>query len=327
MFSSTTLSSSRRNVHRARPLGGSEHASAASLASAAPSKMRVLAEAGECFGVSTASNPSSTSCWTNSGDRHQAGVQRRSDPAVAPSFPCLTCISLQQDAGPGQRPRRVLATLDQAIQTLSLFHTELHDILLYGDLFRGHESAHESAPSLLRAADMKTRNLPTVPAVAAGSLPRVASDFLDEAERLTSIPIGTGPTSHTNRISTTMVASPFLRGTASDIELSAGGRQGGAKASTRDAHRGGRWGVQGNAAMCFTCPRDPDARNGYAAPVGPGIRRYAARRRAGKDRAVTPENPIRSFCRGDGAGCFAKSASRPSSMCPIPERSRAQSTP
>ena len=36
--------------------------------------------------------------------------------------------------------RRVLATLDQRIQTLSLFRTELHDILLYGDLFRGHES-------------------------------------------------------------------------------------------------------------------------------------------------------------------------------------------
>src|SRR3978361_1265092 len=63
MFSSTTLSSSRLNVHRARPFGGSEQASAISLASEAPSKMRVLAEAGECVRVSTASNPSSTSCW------------------------------------------------------------------------------------------------------------------------------------------------------------------------------------------------------------------------------------------------------------------------
>jgi hypothetical protein len=42
----------------------------------------------------------------------------------------------------------VLATLDQRIQTLSLFRTELHDILLYGDLFRGHESA----PSLRHGA-------------------------------------------------------------------------------------------------------------------------------------------------------------------------------
>src|SRR5208337_2985119 len=63
MFSSTTLSSSRLNVHRARPFGGSEQARAINLASEAPSKMRVLAEAGECLRVSTASNPSSTSCW------------------------------------------------------------------------------------------------------------------------------------------------------------------------------------------------------------------------------------------------------------------------
>src|SRR5271166_674094 len=46
-----------------RPFGGSEQARAINLASEAPSKMRVLAEAGECLRVSTASNPSSTSCW------------------------------------------------------------------------------------------------------------------------------------------------------------------------------------------------------------------------------------------------------------------------
>src|SRR6202046_2755333 len=53
MFNSTTLSSSRLNVHRARPLGGSEQASAISLASAAPSKMRGLAEAGGGLGGRT----------------------------------------------------------------------------------------------------------------------------------------------------------------------------------------------------------------------------------------------------------------------------------
>jgi hypothetical protein len=140
MFSSTTLYSSRRNVHRARPLGGSEQASAVSLASPAPSKMRGLAEAGERFGVSTALEPFFDQLLTNAGDSHEAGVQRRGDLAVAPSFPCLAGIGLQQDPRPGQLPRRVLATLDQRIQTLSLFRTELHDILLYGDLFRGHES-------------------------------------------------------------------------------------------------------------------------------------------------------------------------------------------
>ena len=85
---------------------------------------------------------------TNSGDSPEASVQRRSDPAVAPFLPCLTCIGLQQNAGPGQLPCRLLATLDQSIHTLSLFRTELNDILLYGDLFRGHESA----PSLRHGA-------------------------------------------------------------------------------------------------------------------------------------------------------------------------------
>jgi hypothetical protein len=63
MFSSTTVSSSSRNVHRARPLGGLEQAKAISLASAAPSKIRGRAEAAECLRVSTAANPSCTSCW------------------------------------------------------------------------------------------------------------------------------------------------------------------------------------------------------------------------------------------------------------------------
>src|SRR5271166_1074096 len=63
MFSSTTASSSSCSVHRLRPLGGAEQAKAISLASAAPSKMRGLAEAGECLRTSTASKPSSTSCW------------------------------------------------------------------------------------------------------------------------------------------------------------------------------------------------------------------------------------------------------------------------
>src|SRR5712672_408656 len=63
IFSSTTCSSSSCNVHRLRPFGGLEQAKAISLASAAPSKMRALAEAGECLRTSTASKPSSTSCW------------------------------------------------------------------------------------------------------------------------------------------------------------------------------------------------------------------------------------------------------------------------
>jgi len=63
IFNSTTASSSNSSVHRLRPLGGLEQAKAINFASAAPSKMRGLAEAGECLRTSTDSNPSSTSCW------------------------------------------------------------------------------------------------------------------------------------------------------------------------------------------------------------------------------------------------------------------------
>src|ERR1700744_1092863 len=63
MFSSTTAVSSSVKVHRLRPLGGREQASAISLASALPSKMRGLAEFGECLWVRGASMPPSTSCW------------------------------------------------------------------------------------------------------------------------------------------------------------------------------------------------------------------------------------------------------------------------
>jgi hypothetical protein len=63
MFSSTTAVSSSVSVHRLRPLGGGEQAKAISLASAAPSKMRFLAELGECLWVRAASIPPSTKCW------------------------------------------------------------------------------------------------------------------------------------------------------------------------------------------------------------------------------------------------------------------------
>jgi hypothetical protein len=56
--SSTTLSSSNFNVHRARPLGGCEQVNAISLASDAPSKMRGLADFGECLRFNAPSNPS-----------------------------------------------------------------------------------------------------------------------------------------------------------------------------------------------------------------------------------------------------------------------------
>src|SRR6202171_1351293 len=62
IFSSTTASSSRCNVQRA-PAAASEQANEITLASAAPSKRRPLAELGECLRIRAASNPSSTSRW------------------------------------------------------------------------------------------------------------------------------------------------------------------------------------------------------------------------------------------------------------------------
>src|SRR5580658_4777726 len=62
MCSSTTFSSSRRRLHRAKPSGAGERVSAINLASAAPSKIRGRADLGLYLRVNTASNPSSTSC-------------------------------------------------------------------------------------------------------------------------------------------------------------------------------------------------------------------------------------------------------------------------
>jgi hypothetical protein len=62
MASSTTFSSNRRKVHRARPTGGCEQAKAINLASFSPSKIGATAGAERCLRLSTASKPSSTNC-------------------------------------------------------------------------------------------------------------------------------------------------------------------------------------------------------------------------------------------------------------------------
>src|SRR5713226_2301129 len=62
MLSSTTFFSNSRKVQRARPLGGLEQASAISLASFSPSKIRAIAGVARCLRLNAASKPSSTSC-------------------------------------------------------------------------------------------------------------------------------------------------------------------------------------------------------------------------------------------------------------------------
>src|SRR5450755_4008522 len=62
MPNSTTLFSNSRNVQRARPLGGLEHAKAISLASFSPSKIAGTGGRARGLRLNTAAKPSSTSC-------------------------------------------------------------------------------------------------------------------------------------------------------------------------------------------------------------------------------------------------------------------------
>src|SRR5262249_24595745 len=62
ILSSTNLFSNSRSVQRARPFGGLEQASAISLASFSPAKIRAPAGVALFLRANTASNPSSTSC-------------------------------------------------------------------------------------------------------------------------------------------------------------------------------------------------------------------------------------------------------------------------
>src|SRR4029077_4421317 len=63
IFSSTPFFSNSRRVQRARPLGGLEQASAISLASFSPSKIRATPGVARCLRLNTASKPSSDNCF------------------------------------------------------------------------------------------------------------------------------------------------------------------------------------------------------------------------------------------------------------------------
>src|SRR5882757_7523325 len=95
IFSSTTASSSSCNVQRARPAGGLEQANAINLASAAPSKMRRLAEFGECLRIG---RPRTLL-------RPAAGASSRPCRHWSPAPPRSGCRS-----SPHHRPRRRLST-------------------------------------------------------------------------------------------------------------------------------------------------------------------------------------------------------------------------
>src|ERR1700739_4749733 len=82
------------------------------------------------------------------GDRVDTGLQRRRDLAVAPARTTLRGVSFQQDAGLQQLLCRMFPAMDKGGELLSFLIAECHNVLLYRDLFSGHEPA----PSLVTEA-------------------------------------------------------------------------------------------------------------------------------------------------------------------------------
>src|SRR6201996_8376275 len=82
------------------------------------------------------------------GDRVDTGLQRRRDLAIASARTTLRGVSFQQDAGLQQLLCRMFPAMDKGGELLSFLIAECHDVLLYRDLFSGHEPA----PSLVTEA-------------------------------------------------------------------------------------------------------------------------------------------------------------------------------
>jgi hypothetical protein len=140
MFSCTTAVSSSVSVHRLRPFGGGEQASAISLASAAPSKMR-FGGVGRVLAGQGGFDPSLHQLLMRAGDGVDAGVQCFGDPPIAPGFAGLRGIGLQQDACLQHLPCRTCALLYQRVEALPLVSAQHYDVSLYGRLSRDHDAS------------------------------------------------------------------------------------------------------------------------------------------------------------------------------------------
>ena len=128
--------SSSVSLHRWRPFGGAEHASAINLASAAPSKMRFLAELGG--GVLAGQGCIEAfphQLLARAGDGVDTRVQCFGNLAVAPANARLRRIGLQHlSCG-------ACTLLDQCVEAFPLFSVERYDVSLYGRLFRDHHAS------------------------------------------------------------------------------------------------------------------------------------------------------------------------------------------
>ena len=109
MLSSTTFSSSRRRLQRAKPSGAGEQASAINLASATPSKIRGRAELDCICGSAIASNPSSTSCRRVRSTLLTLVSNAAGDALSLQPSPASDTSAFEQDARLRQQLRRALA--------------------------------------------------------------------------------------------------------------------------------------------------------------------------------------------------------------------------
>ena len=76
---------------------------------------------------------------TGSADCRDGRIQGRGDLAVAPPLAELRGVGFQLDPRLGDLPCRVFTRMDQSVEAFALLIAELHDILLHGNLFRGHD--------------------------------------------------------------------------------------------------------------------------------------------------------------------------------------------
>src|SRR5690242_17711236 len=80
---------------------------------------------------------------TGAGYGVDAGVQRRSNPTIAPCLAGRRGVGLQQDACLQQLTGGGFALLDQHIEPITLLGAKLDDVFLDGRLLRGHDTSPE----------------------------------------------------------------------------------------------------------------------------------------------------------------------------------------
>ena len=91
-----------------------------------------------------------------SGNRIDGGLQRAGDLVVTPALASLGGIGLQQDSSSHRLACTVFAATDQRVQLFALRSAELHDVLLYGNLFRSHDSSPVVPETSIQGITMKS---------------------------------------------------------------------------------------------------------------------------------------------------------------------------